>query len=94
MADKVIHTCEMCGVEHEIHPRAYRQRYCRECKPIREAELYGGWLATAREKRKGGKNRPKCSCGCGRPVGEGLRKLSYRCYITRTNDVEDEHRWL
>jgi len=33
-----------------------------------------------------------CSCGCGRPVGEGLYFLSDYCYHNKTNDEESGSR--
>jgi len=37
--------------------------------------------------------KPKlCSCGCGRPVGEGLNFLSQYCYHNKTNDEGSDGR--
>jgi len=39
------------------------------------------------------KDKPKlCSCGCGRPVGEGLHFLSQYCYHNKTNDEGSDGR--
>jgi hypothetical protein len=81
--------CEKCGREITVTQRAAaRQRFCPECAKINHIEVVKSYY---HRKKNAPPNARLCSCGCGRPVGEGLRFLSEYCYKNKKNDHEEEH---
>jgi len=69
-------TCE-CGETFMLTKLQHRTERCADCREEHEENKRLRYNKTAAKKRAQG---PRCSCGCGEPRGEGLRKLSKKCY--------------
>jgi hypothetical protein len=81
--------CQRCGEEVKVsHRNSNRQKYCKECAVIIRREQVNNYYQENKNKKKRGEKL--CSCGCGRPVGEGLHFLSEYCYQFKHNDVDEE----
>jgi len=79
--------CQRCSKEVEVSSKfSNRQKYCRECSTIIHKERAKNHYHNNKSVRS--RSTEKCSCGCGRPVGKGLRFLSEYCYKLKQNDEE------
>ena len=86
---------ETCGVEVKVSKfAAAKRKYCDKCGKKRGRQLARDYARRNKDeikKRRTSKKRKLCSCGCGRPVGEGLTMLSTYCFMNKQNDEEDWH---
>jgi hypothetical protein len=86
-------SCQICGVEFEVSKYASKRRkYCDRCAKKVNNKLARDYARKNKERIKARRSKRKlCSRGCGRPVGEGLRKLSTYCFKNSQNDADDWH---
>jgi len=70
---------------------AARRKYCPECNKDMHRKRCRDYYRAHKDEKKDPKKIKLCSCGCGRPVGEGLHFLSEYCFKTKQNDDVDEY---
>ena len=82
-----------CGKKFKVANHfASRRKYCPECnRKFHRIRCKESYRANKKKKKGEPKKIKLCSCGCGRPVGEGLRFLSEWCFRNKQNDVDDWH---